>query len=337
MDVNVLFIWDVRNELIEYISEGIPQDTGINLIFPSPAEESEYLKHADAADIIVGWRPSEELLEKAKNLSLYINPGAGVQHLLEKFRGLDQSRDITLVNGHGNAYFTAQHAVALLLSLTNKVIPHHNWMADGKWRRGDDYAKSIPLRGRRIGLLGYGAVNSRVHQFLSGFKNEFAVVKRSQLENDDLPTEIKFFKPSELHDFLDYIDVLIIAVPLTEETDGIIGQKELGHLGESGLLVNMSRGQVVEQAALYNALKKNTIAGAAIDVWYNYQPDSDENGKKYPYQYPFHELENIILSPHRGASPMDDLQRWNEVIENIKRFASGASDFLNVVDIERGY
>ncbi len=337
MNVNVLFIWDVRSELRQYISKGIPQDAGINLIFPDSAEESEYMRYADVADIIVGWRPSEELLEKAKNLSLYINPGAGVQHLLEKFRGLDQSRDITLVNGHGNAYFTAQHAVALLLSLTNKVIPHHNWMVDGKWRRGDDYAKSIPLRERRIGLFGYGAVNSRVHQFLSGFKNEFAVLKRSELENDGLPTKIKFFNSSELPEFLKYVDVLIVAVPLTEETESIIGEKELDLLGDNGLLVNMSRGSVIEQAALYNALKKNKIAGAAIDVWYNYQPDPEEDGRKYPYQHPFHELDNIILSPHRGASPMDDLQRWDEVIENIRRFASGSNNFINVIDIERGY
>ena len=108
----------------------------------------------------LGGRPSIELLQSATNLKLYINPGVGVQHLIEMFLTVKQTRDITLINGHGNTYFTAQSGVALLLSLMNKVIPHHNWMVEGYWRRGDDYEKNIPLRDRTVGLLGYG-----VYQF----------------------------------------------------------------------------------------------------------------------------------------------------------------------------
>ncbi|MBS3795245.1 MAG: hypothetical protein KGY80_10125, partial [Candidatus Thorarchaeota archaeon] len=125
---NVFFIWDVRDELREYIVDGLADMKGVNLIFPQSSNEEEYIEYASDADIIVGWRPSENLLEIAQNLRLHINPGAGVQHLLDKFRSLDPSRNITLVNGHGNSYFTAQHAVALLLALTNKIVPHHNWM-----------------------------------------------------------------------------------------------------------------------------------------------------------------------------------------------------------------
>ena len=84
-------------------------------------------------------------------------------------------------------------------------------------------------------------------------------------------------------------------------------------------------------------MKSKSIAGAAIDVWYDYRPEQDETGRKYPYDHPFHELDNVVLSPHRGASPMDDLHRWNEVIENISRYSRGRTDFLNQVDLERGY
>jgi phosphoglycerate dehydrogenase-like enzyme len=104
-------------------------------------------------------------------------------------------------------------------------------------------------------------------------------------------------------------------------------------------LVNIARGAIINEEALYNALKNNVIAGAALDVWYNYHPEVD-NDKKYPYdseKFPFHELDNVILSPHRAASPHDDLKRWDEVIENISRFAEGEKDFINVVDIEKGY
>jgi phosphoglycerate dehydrogenase-like enzyme len=94
---------------------------------------------------------------------------------------------------------------------------------------------------------------------------------------------------------------------------------------------------VINEKALYERLKSKKLTGAALDVWYNYNPEPDKQGKKYPSHYPFHELDNIVLSPHRAASPFDDLQRWNEVIENIQRFCSGRTDFLNVVDLEREY
>ncbi len=337
---DVLFIWDVREELRDYITEGLAHMKGMNLIFPGSSDEKDYIEYAPDVDIIVGWRPSENLLEHAQKLRLYINPGAGVQHLLVKFRSLDPSRDVTLVNAHGNSYFTAQHAVALLLALTNKVIPHHNWMAQGKWRMGDEQAQSTPLRERHVGLLGYGAVNSKVHRFLSGFKLSFSVLKTSWADEDNLPTPATRYTPLNLQDFLKATDTLIIAVPLTDKTEGLIGDDELALLGNRGFLVNMSRGNVVDEGALYRALDNGTVRGAAIDVWYDYNPDSDEEGHKFPYDeelHPFHNLENVVLSPHRGASPMNDLKRWNEVIENIRRFANGRDDFLNVVNIQRGY
>ena len=93
----------------------------------------------------------------------------GVQHLIELFRDITRTRTITLVNGHGNTYFTAQHTVALLLACMNKIVPHHNWMIEGDWRKGDADAISTPLRDRVIGLIGYGAVNQKVHHFLKPY------------------------------------------------------------------------------------------------------------------------------------------------------------------------
>ena len=126
-------------------------------------------------------------------------------------------------------------------------------------------------------------------------------------------------------------------VPLTPQTEGLIGGEELASLGSEGLLVNVSRGKVVDEESLYLALRDGVIAGAALDVWYEYSPEEDENGKKYPTNFPFHELDNVVMSPHRAASPFSDLGRWDEVIENIHRCATGQTDFLNIVDLERGY
>ena len=334
----VLFIWKVREVLQEYLKNGL-KDLKVTLIFPEKADEEFFLKNASKADVIVGWRPTEELLSKARKLKLFINPGAGVQHLLELFANIQKKRDVVLVNGHGNCYFTAQHIVAMLLALMNKIVPHHNWMVQGKWRLGDTEAKSITLREKRVGLLGYGNVNKKVHRFLSSFDVSFSIL-RKHWDKDKaykFPTSCQKYELNQLHDFLKDIDVLIVAIPLTKETEGLIGKEELELLGENGLLVSAGRGEVIDEESLYEALKNDVIAGAAIDVWYNYKPEPDEQGRKFPTQFPFYELNNVVLSPHRAASPFDDLRRWDEVIENITRFVRGEKKFLNEVNVEEGY
>ncbi len=173
--VNVLFILEMTESLQTHLQERLAKLDEINLIFPEKAEESEFRKFAPTAQIIVGWRPSPELLDNAQQLKLFIFPGAGVQHLLEWFRTKGRERNVVLVNDHENSYFVAQHTVSLLLALLNKIIPHHNWMANGEWRKGEADAKTMPLRGRTIGLLGYGAINQKVHRFLSGFDVDFAI------------------------------------------------------------------------------------------------------------------------------------------------------------------
>jgi phosphoglycerate dehydrogenase-like enzyme len=334
----VLFIWDVDSRLRDYLIRRLDPSAHIDLIFPSHPSPEEYEELAPKANIIVGWRPTKALLQLATNLQLFINPGAGVQHLIEPFGALNHSRKVILTNCHSNASFVAQHAVALLLTLSNKVILHHNWMVEGEWRKGDAAAKSTPLRSRRVGLLGYGAINQKVHKLLSGFDLSFSILRRTWNHHPaQLPTRAKKYVPHDLHPFLEEIDILIIAVPLTSLTRQLIGQRELELLGSDGLLVNVARGGIIDEPALFTALKEGVIAGAAIDAWYNYNPTPDGKGRKYPFSHPFHELPNVVLSPHRAASPLDDLTRWNEVIENIHRYAKGNREFLNVVDLAREY
>ena len=335
-EATVLFIWQPDERLKEYISHKVC-NLPVRLLFPPRASEDIYVQLASQADIIIGWRPTPTLLEAAEKLSLFINPGAGVQHLIDLFREVNKTRSITLVNGHGNAYFTAQHTVALLLSLTNKVIPHHNWMIKGEWRKGDQDAITVPLRQQIIGLLGYGHVNQYVHKFLCGFDVKFSVIRRDWSKQiKELVTPVKKYVYSDLHPFLEEVDTLIVSVPLTSLTKEMIKREELELLGPDGLLVNVGRGPVFNEYDLYTALKNKTIAGAAIDVWYNYTPSPDEKGRKYPFNYPFHTLDNVVLSPHRAASPLNDLNRWDEVIENIHRFVHG-DEFINTVDLQQGY
>ncbi len=334
----VFFIWKTRESLRECFGVGLTEYPNVELIFPPDVEPETLLKYAPEIDIIIGWRPPDGLLDAARKLSLFNATGVGAQHLIEPFRELNKKRTVALCNSHGNTHLTAQHAAAMLLALTNKIVFHHNRMVDGRWCPNDDSVQSIPLRGRRIGFLGYGAINQHVHRFLSGYAVEFAALKRDwKVTRKAPPTPIEKYEFDDLDDFLSDIDILIIALPLTSKTRGLIGKKALELLGPKGLLVNVARGAIVDEESLYNALKEKTIAGAAIDVWYNYRPDPDDKGRKHPSAYPFHELENVVLSPHRAASPFDDPARWDDIIENIKRFAAGRDDFLNVMSLEHEY
>lgn len=335
----VLFTWEVNDRLKNYLKTHLDHFLNLKLIFPDPVSDEILLQLAPNVDIVVGWRVKDEIKLAATKMKLYINPGAGIRHHIEFFRTLNRTRPILLINGHGNSYFTAQHVIALLLSLMNKITLHHNWMMNGQWRKGDKDAISIPLRNKKVGLLGYGHINQHVHRFLQGFDIDFAVLRRKwPSQNVSMPTDAIRYTSSELSSFLEDCDIIIIAVPETSMTIGLIGKDELKMLRRRrGLLVNVSRGSVIDEKSLYYALLNKEIGGAAIDVWYNYNPDPDDLEKKYPYHYPFHLLDNVVLSPHRGASPLNDLQRWDEVIENIKRFNRGENAFLNVIDLEQEY
>jgi phosphoglycerate dehydrogenase-like enzyme len=337
-DITVCFISNIPEPAKEYILEKLNSFENVKTLFYTKTSERSRADLVSSADILVGWRPSEKLISEASNMKLFINPGTGIQPLLELFRRENEKRKVLLINGHGNSYFVAQHAVALLLTLMNKSIPHHRWMREGKWRTGDRDAISIPLRFRNVGFLGYGAINQKIHRFLSGFDIDFSILRKHwKKQKSPLPTDVEKFKFSQLPEFLTNIDILFVAVPLTSLTKGLIKKKELKLLGKKGLVVNVARGEIIDEESLYGALKRKDITGAAIDVWYDYTPKSDGEGRKYPFHFPFHTLDNIILSPHRGYSPFSDLLRWDEIIENIKRIAMGRTDFINIVNLDEEY
>ncbi|MBY8986076.1 MAG: hypothetical protein KGD65_13455 [Candidatus Lokiarchaeota archaeon] len=336
--ITVCFVSNIPEPAKEYILDKLKPIENIKVLFSAKTSERSLSNLVKDADIVVGWRPSEKLFSVAPKMKLFINPGAGIQPLLKLFRKENEKRKVLLINGHGNSYFVAQHAVALLLTLMNKIIPHHQWMQEGKWRTGDEEAPSLPLRFKKVGFLGYGAINQKIHRFLQGFNVEFAILRRHwEKQTSPLPIKVKKFEFSQLPEFLKFCDILFVAIPLTSQTKGLIRKKELEFLGTKGLVINVARGEIIDEESLYDSLKENIISGAAIDVWYDYTPNSDEEGRKYPFHFPFHKLDNIILSPHRGYSPFNDLLRWDEIIENIKRMALGRTDFMNIVNLDEEY
>jgi len=330
----VQFLWRPEEEIRLYFKQQLKDVKGLVLEFPTTEEyKNKSFPKLSNANVVIGWRFTESMIPQLSQCQLIINPGAGVRQVVQFFQKHHLQHQIKLCNSHGNAYASAQHALALLLALSNKVVRHHNFLQGGKWRTGEKEGKSILLKNRKIGFLGYGAVNQKVHQFLSGFNLDFYALRSKWKET---PNELKTYYPNQLNDFLNEIDVLIVALPHTESTENLIGQEELKLLGKNALLVNIGRGPVINEKALYNALNNNVISGAAIDVWYNYRPEENEQGQKFPFNYPFNKLENMVLSPHRAASPMDDIYRFDDCIENIIRFANQKT-LVNVVNISEGY
>lgn len=191
------------------------------------------------------------------------------------------------------------------------------------------------LRGKTAGILGAGHIGRAAASMLRAFEMRTIGLRRQRNAPSD-PFDAIYGR-DDLDDVLREADVLFVALPGTQETWHLIGERELQLLGDEGYLVNIGRGEVVKEAALFDTLRERRIAGAAIDVWYDYHPDADETGFRFPSACPFHELDNVVLSPHRAGNARPSVSDWDVVIENINRLADGRTDLINLVDIEGGY
>ncbi|MFT7589087.1 MAG: phosphoglycerate dehydrogenase-like enzyme, partial [Limisphaerales bacterium] len=278
--MRVLFQYQPKEEVVAYIKSKVHPDT--KLAFGDSGNLNQLLSLAGEAEVLVGWSMPEGLLSKLSKLKVFINPGAGINRLTIDLDG--RIPPFPIVNSHDNTVLTAQHAVSLLLAVSSQVVVHHELMRSGAWRSRDPEGISTPLIGSNIGILGYGSVGSRIHELLNPFNANFHLLKTKW---DIPPTDATSYTTSELNKFLKAIDQLIITLPLTPETVNLIGLEEIKLLGKNGVLINVGRGEIINEEALYIALKEKYIKGAGIDVWYNYKPKEDQEGNKFPYSFPF--------------------------------------------------
>lgn len=345
--IRVLFLYNsVSPRVLSYIKNRLRDFTNVEIIIPESLSIPDLIPLAQKANVILGWNCPEELFPYIRHIKLYITPYTGLSYLIRKFRKMNPPPQFPIVNSHGGAKLIAQHAVAMLFGILNHLVIHHMEMLDGTWIPGgegvDERFPTIPIEGRNIGLFGYGHINQNVHKYLQGLSGNFHILKRSwdNFQNQQAPTKFTRYTPDQLDIFMEKIDTLIIAAPLTPETREAIKMKQLellGKNGKKGIIVNVGRSKIINEKDLFTALKENIIARAALDVWYIYNPEPDSHNRLWPYSKPFNTLKNVLLSPHRADSPFDHLSRWDDVIENIKRAALGRTDFLNLIDVERGY
>jgi phosphoglycerate dehydrogenase-like enzyme len=130
---------------------------------------------------------------------------------------------------------------------------------------------------------------------------------------------------------------MIITLPLTDQTEALIGERQLELLPPGSLLVNVGRGKIVEQAALYHSLNSGKLAAAGLDVWYNYPETPEDRNNTPPADFPFHELNNLVMSPHRGGGSTESEKRRMEQLADLINSAADDQPLPNRVEIERGY
>ena len=182
------------------------------------------------------------------------------------------------------------------------------------------------LAGKTLGILGFGHIGREVARRARPFGMRIGAITRTPA-----PSELAdwIVPVSELDDRLPECDFLLVACPLNASTRGLVNGERLAKMKRSAVLINVARGEIVEERALYEALRDQVIAAAVIDVWYVY-PSAAERQPR-PARFPFHELPNVIMTPHVSGWTDKLLNRRRAVIaDNLSRLASGA-ELRNVV------
>ena len=306
----------------------------LEILFPNK-DKQQLNEQLSSVEVIVGGNLSEDDLKLAKKLKLFQIPFVGVDKLnLEVFRKFPH---IAVCNTHGNSYAVSEHAMALLLALAKNLINNDRDLRNGKWHGFITGESTIQLYGRTLGIIGLGSIGMEIAKRALSFGLQIYAIKRSLTKEEQLGKKLGLTflgTPEQLEYVIAQSDFIIIALPLTAKTENIIDDKML-QLMKGKYLINVARGRVIDEKSLYDHLKKGNLAGAAIDTWYQY-PDRD-NPKRLPSQYAFHELTNIILSPHNaGYSDKALEENIYRVYQNIARIFH-RQEPEDKINLEEGY
>lgn len=299
----------------------LPADT--ETIWAAPVTVLEALH---TAEVLVGPEFTQEMADAAPGLRLVQVAGAGT----DRIDTLALNGTI-LANTYNHEDSIAEYIVWALIALRRQLPQADAALRQSRWL-SPVYDAALPqpqtLAGAAIGFVGLGHIGRAAWRVLRVFGAQGqAVTGSGRADAEGLSWA---GDTSQLPRLLDESDALVVSAPLTEGTRGLIGGAELERLGPDGVLVNVARGPLVQEQALYNALRDKTIRGAALDVWYSY-PGPDGHGK--PADAPFGDLENVLLTPHlSGITRQTFLGRVQDIAANITALAQG-NGLRNVVQL----
>jgi len=331
--MKVLFGLRVSPELKKFYHKTLPDE--IDLIFPAEINEETLLSVAPDVEVLVAYKLSSTFMEKAEKLRHIQVPWTGSETL--DFELLRQYPHITVSNSHSNSLAIAEHAVSLLLTAAKRITYRDSRMRKGDWSPRYNDENSYWITGKTLGIIGYGAIGKKVGKILkNGFKMNVYAIKRdpNRIDSED---QCDFLGgPDDISYVLNESDFILIALPLTRETEGLIGKNEFQQMKERVVICNISRGSIIDEQALYKYLKDNKNAIAALDVWYNYPQDRKKPISVFQNRS-FEELDNVVMSPHSAFKVVErEVVFIEDIITNISIISRGEEP-INQINLDLEY
>ncbi|MHA1210564.1 MAG: NAD(P)-dependent oxidoreductase [Candidatus Freyarchaeota archaeon] len=311
--MKVVCLWGYfGGDIEEFVRSNLPQ--GVHLVFPRTEEETlEEIRDADV--LLAHWVPAR-LIEGAEKLRLIQTAAAGADAI--DYRAAAE-KGITVATSSGcNASATAEHAMLLMLALVRRLPQEHNRVTGGEWKTWGEKYEGYELLDKTLGIIGLGKIGVELTKRAKAFGMRILAVKKHPESRGNLKQELGLEFLGGL-DSIDYVlensDFVVVCVPLTEETTEMIGEREINLMKRTAYLINVSRGKAINEKALTKALKEGRIAGAGLDVFYDYLPEPDN---------PLLKLDNVVLTPHMGGWTKESRHRCLKfALENVWRFYRG--------------
>jgi len=283
------------------------------------ADEAGVVTKLADVDVLVTLAFNREMGAAARRLRLVQVPGAG----LDRVDRAALPAGTWLANAYGHEIGIAEYVMGAMLAWTREIgrldaaLHRGRWLS--QWAVGTPAPPTWPeLAGKTLAIVGYGRIGRALAQRARAFEMTVVATRRDLSSPDGL---VELHGPDALHQLLARADYVAITASLSAETRALIGERELALMKPTALLINVARGEIVDEDALYRALSARTIAGAALDVWYRYPTAA---GETFPGHRPFHELPNVLMTPHVSG--------WTEgMLDARARLIAG-----NIARAERG-
>lgn len=314
--------WQIPDDAVATLRERFPQHT-----FTHATDDDSRLRGLEAADVAFTWIMSAAEFARAQKLKWVHSSAVAVETLClpEMF-----ARAVVVSNSRGiQAAPIAEHVMAVMLALAKQLPYVIDRQREARWAQNDLMGNRMPwlLKGRTLGLIGVGTIGSEIALRAGAFGMKVIAVRRRADRGTVLGVE-GILPASELQALMAQSDVLVIAAPLTTETQNLIGAPELARMKKGAILINVGRAKIVDHGALVDALRSGQLGGAAIDVFLKEPLPADD---------PLWSLPNVILTPHTSGFRQG---HWSDVIDlfsdNLKRFESGEPVKFRVLP-ELGY
>ncbi len=292
------------------------------------------LEHGHDAVVIASGRVPGEYIRAAPNLRMIQAFGAGIDKIDND--AVFEKKDLVVCNSHVNAAEVAEYTIMLLLSAAKNIIVNDRELRKGDWKYSwGGPVPNIELRNKTCLIIGLGNIGTEIAKRLKVFGVTIKAATRTGSSENEYVDDIAPI--SSVEPLVRDADFIILALPLTNESQGLIDVEFISWMKSSSIFINISRGPIVDEAALFNALKDGQIQAAAIDVWWTYPKIWGSSGNYPSDRFPFHELDNVVISPHRAAySENIMLDQVGFAAENILRFLRGEKP-LNIIDMTLGY